>query len=404
MADSKYIADTLFRLSRSGLPAPRTDVLRGVSDILQETLRVAHQLEARELYAVERSAANAAADLRADTPDRFDRLVEAIMGTERRIYVEISAEDAATVITGLRGYFSVLGHGIAGEDIARYGFLVDVSPDRGVRFRVLHAPSRPVEAVIEDLGAAGVTWRSITQGLSASERRAVRRAFEIRPAGLAVTLDPRRHVGLSRREFEAMLERSTWRDDLFGWTRDALSRASGTRERGRILDGAWRMMRIRDMLSSEACGPLETRESMDHHLVDAAILIPLLAVLEADSTDLVATPRKTRDRRAGKAGRKRRETPAPQVDIEPRLSLVTLNLEDRDLQHLYDRRIPSGADTDANASGESGRHGEGAQKARHPVRGHLFLARNGKVVWRRPHWRGSLDRGALRRVVAPGHG
>lgn len=69
---------------------------------------------------------------------------------------------------------------------------------------------------------------------------------------------------------------------------------------------------------------------------------------------------------------------------ETRLSIVTLRLTDRDLHHAY-----------------TGGGGAGTREsaARHMVKGHMFLARNGKMTWRRPHWRGDAGKRLLYRVV-----
>lgn len=71
-------------------------------------------------------------------------------------------------------------------------------------------------------------------------------------------------------------------------------------------------------------------------------------------------------------------------DSDDRLSVVTLRLSDPALHRAY--------------TGE-GRAPPHSGPARHMVRGHMFLARNGKMTWRRPHWRGDPSKRVLRRVI-----
>lgn len=64
-------------------------------------------------------------------------------------------------------------------------------------------------------------------------------------------------------------------------------------------------------------------------------------------------------------------------------------------------RLQQRAEADEDAQRSDGEEGSaGSRRAAHWVRGHLFLARNGKLVWRRPHVRGTGD--AQRRVVLVG--
>ncbi len=105
----------------------------------------------------------------------------------------------------------------------------------------------------------------------------------------------------------------------------------------------------------------------------------MLAILLANDGDAVVRQEKPVFAGLVRQGTRRRAI--SQKDREPRVvNVVKLNVSDETVEKLY-----SGEPTEKVSTGL--RRGPG----RHLVRGHLFMARNGKMVFRRPHWRGKSD-------------
>jgi len=385
-----YIADRLHAIQNIRVPrkAPKFSA-SPVSTIAAQMRKKARDLEGRELYAFDLSAINAAADLRIDTPDRVDRLVSAVLQEPRRLFIEARACDMSVINRNLRGVLSPFAE--VEDPRLRWGAFVDILGEG--RATYTHCTCVPPEAVKADpdLEALRRDARSFEGRLS----DLVPAIFQLRFSPVVANMDITRHVGMSRAEFDRAFEHiATSSDPLARAAKDLLVRETGIRRRAQILDETWRAVRFRDIVRTRPAedadaGPAAHDPTDLTALRNGLPIIAMLAVLAAESSDLRAEPR-SRKSGARKGG------PGRSSALVPGLRVVTLNLEDRDMQRLYE--TASGA---APARGTSQEGGVG--RVRHPVRGHLFLARNGRMTWRRPHWRGSLDRPVLRRVIAPSH-
>jgi len=426
---SDYIADRLHLLRDELEDRAFTKALStGVPDFTARAIRDVREdlaeLDGRELYAFARSALNAAADLRIDTPERLDRLSAAVLETPRRLFIETHGPDRSLVAGILRGFLPATaqsrdGQGAwsgkrsasqptaqASEEIdgygERWGVFIDILGGGKARFRSVY--TRPMlwmrkSATYRDLD-------TMIETLPKPMRAATRRAFAFDVSPHWFQIDMGRHVGMSRQEFGTTLARmGPGVDPILDNAREKLLGVSTAREKTSIVDAAWRLSRFRDLIRQE---PLTGDQQnsvmrqistslMSHKalsLPDGVTLIALLAVLEAESSDIRKTPREKK-MRGSRAARKTRDRRPATFAEGP--SVVTLNIEDRDLADIYER-----GHTQADG-GYAQRSGDTAGRTRHPVRGHLFLGRGGKLVWRKPHWRGSLDRAQIRRVIAPSH-
>jgi hypothetical protein len=382
-----YIADLLHVIRTARIPdrAPKYKH----SDLFGfcEGVRVkGRDLEGRELYAFDLSALNAASDLRIDTPDRVDRLVGAVLQEPRRIFIEASASDMAVINKNLRGLLSPWS-GVK-SDRVRWGAFVDVHGDGRATYQ--HVTMIPSELLKDEPEYGPV--RDAARQMEGAASSMVPQAMRLRISPAIGDLDVSRHVGMSRSEFDQAFQRiSSGSDPIARYAADLLKTETRPRRRGQIMDEAWRALRFRDIVRTIPSGdPANASDELDA-LRNGLPIIAMLAVLSADADDLKAQPR-SRAKRGAKSG-----SSAPKSkDLAPGLKVVTLNLEDREMQKIYNSQASS-------APAVSHEHTDMSSRVRHPVRGHLFLARNGKMTWRKPHWRGTLERPVLKRVVAPSH-
>lgn len=392
-----YLADTLHSLSLISIPR-RNPVLQSGpwGEFLTMTRDKGRDLKDRALYTFGLSALNAAADLRIDTPERLERLANAVLDEPRQLFIEANLGHLNAITQGLRGFFDTAGAPVSTSP-DRWGAFVDILGEGRMRFQTLRLLPDRGAIDLDTTGRLDAGLRKLPAQLANHCRFAACVGFD---ADLC-NLDIHRRIGVARREFEVALERvSGASDPVITQARNRLEAATGVRERQRILDMAWRTTRFRDLLRMSPDPDINPDNAVIRNLRSYAPsaghpaliyglpIIAMLAVLEANGDDIRAEARKPS--RESRATRKKHGEPG---DLAPGLQVVTLNLADQGLQSIYEHHS-------AGAPGESNPPSGGTPRARHPVRGHLFVARNGRLTWRRPHWRGSLDKPALHRVIA----
>lgn len=391
-----YIADQIYSLGFMKLPGRAPTVSQEDRGYLRGMQALSERLQERELYAFDASALNAAADLRVDTPERVERLAAAVLAEPRRIFFECDVAQRDAAMVNLRGFF---GHLQGGRRPARrFGVFVDILGNGRARMQPVWQHDR---AVVNE-------HPTLARRLEASKKHPTSLKGQMATAlRLAVSpdigvMDLSRHVGISRQEFDFTAQRvKAGFDPLLDQARAAVAEADGKREANRVWDRYWRMMRLRDITRAEPDIGLDLGEigaavrapypgAMFDPLEEGLHVLAMLALLAVDTNDI------RKEVRQRVAGKRKSDSAGTRIyageTAATGLSVVTLNLADRGLQRIYE-----GGDEDHEGFGTGG----GGQRARHPVRRHLFLARNQQIVWRAAHWRGSLERPVLRRVVSP---
>jgi hypothetical protein len=409
---SDYIADRLYLLMEELQDVPDMGKSGYVPSFISESLKEVEEdlseLKGREIFAFARSALNAASDLRIDTPERLDRLATAVLDTPRKLFVETHGPDRGLVAGNLRGFLPVRSTAPIAESIEgygeRWGVFVDILGGGKARFRSVYTRPKLWMRKSKSFAKIDEAIEGLPKEMKSPARRAY--AFDFSPHWYHVDIS--RHVGMSRQEFGVALERmGRGVDPIFDMAKEKLAKTEGKRERASIADSAWRLSRFRDLIREEPLNAAQqsgvmrslSQSLMSHKslsLPDGITLIAMLAVLEADSDDIRKKPRSKPPKREQKGKTKSSRSLRPFAEG---LSVVTLNIEDRDLREIYQR----GADDAKEGASGGSAHVDGSMRARHPVRGHLFMARNGKLVWRKPHWRGSLEKLQIKRVIAPSH-
>ena len=133
---------------------------------------------------------------------------------------------------------------------------------------------------------------------------------------------------------------------------------------------------------------LVRREQDFRALTRSASVVAILSSL-LEQPGLLAPAPEERVMPAQRRALERKGAPAP------RSGIVRIRLGE-----IGGKRLTVGAPPEASPSEEIGAsEGEGARRAAHWVRGHYFLARNGKLTYRKPHVRGSGEPEVKIRVV-----
>jgi hypothetical protein len=391
-----YIADALYTLGHTPLPRKISDLNPEAVSYLQGMKAVAGKLEDRELYAFDASALRAASDLRIDTPERVDRLVSAVFSEPRSLFFEADVAERDEAMRSLRGFFGHLQG--SRKPAQRFGVFVDILGGGRAIIQPVWMHKRDVWKESSSLGAMANEFRK----LPTSMHRGMQHGLSLAVSPKVGLMDISRHVGMARSEFDYVLDRAkVGFDPLLDRAKNAVDNAEGVRASGRAKDDFWRMVRFRDIVATQDAKDLHLGSigADIHRLYPSSMFDPLelglhviamCAVLKADSDDIAHQPR---SRASQKKPSEKHGAQIAGTKKAKGLSVVSLKIMDEGLQRFYD----SGVSYDPAPGATS------SARARHPVRGHLFLARNGKLTWRKPHWRGSMEGATLRRVTAPGH-
>jgi hypothetical protein len=117
--------------------------------------------------------------------------------------------------------------------------------------------------------------------------------------------------------------------------------------------------------------------------------LAMTAALELKDTEVRF---KALEKRGAGSSRKQQEAAEDEVENRPLgLSVVTMHLLEDILLSAYEPSLRQARGPET---------GQGSARALHYVRGHMFLARNGQIVYRHPHFRGQAGLRKVTRVVA----
>lgn len=341
-----------------------------------------------ELFAFRPSALAVAADTRLDHPDQFEHIAEAVFRAPRKVFLEAVYAERIEQFRAARGFGMVeLPEGRFVP--ARVGIEVDCKGDGKAEVGVLWNFSRKI-------GNQSLGPLAEMRGRTRLEREAMTELSRFGAGYCRISIDLERGHHVPRAEFE---ERFRQAPESFGQL-DAISRkimsAKGAHfdERRRVFE-AWRMFHMNEISTivpdPDAFGPAvemieNSGQSIEEVMRDAerdldGEIVAALSMLAAIDASGDALHREIIAARPA-SGRK----PVSRKDLpQDRLAILSLNLSDKDLVR-------------AVGGGASGGGGSGKPRVRHPVRGHLFRARNGRIVYRKPHWRGSIIRPSVTRV------
>jgi hypothetical protein len=410
MAD--YLADVLVRLRNSRLPKNLPDsYLDHFADVLNNAFGIAELLPGREIYAFSRSAVVAASELRIDDPDRFEATLDAVLMTPRRVFIEVVTSDLSAFEYGLRGLEGLIQHPVPQTSDqahfmrqSRTGYFVDVHGNGKADLVPVSCYADTIvrkSAKTRDLMRFIKKQPKVLQGLTIDALRTHSVTYE-------TDIDISRGNRISPAEFKGDLTRfadRTW----YKRFEKLINTAKGPRERNQLIKRAWRFRRIEEMVETKPNQHLPhpyepyfralsclTDDAKPYPVPDVMTAVALLAALEARGRDIVTLP--------GQDMRRRMRGPVRLseggIDHFARikdLQVITLNLESPELQEQYERdpldQLEDLADEDSAS--------EGCHRRRHFVRGHMFRARNNKMVWRKGHWRGQAHGEFIHRVTAP---
>lgn len=329
-------------------------------------------LDDYELFSFDESALIPASDIRTDNERGLLSIAGYVTKKPRRLFIECSQDDLERIMPEFDfGYAEDIQdrpqhYGI----IKRRGCLLDILGD-----------GRCIIQTINRMQLSYDKRALLKEGLSPAEAKFVVDMMSLQPSSVQIQVDMARELGTTRDEFVATLPDDLARKEVEArWVRYNVDE----RFWGEMSDTA---------RNTEYAGALN---SLEAHMVEVNGIfqagIAMAAVLELK--DAEQTPRPViLPRKVGVSTKKRKQasTGVAGVSRKRSISVVTMHLNEKILISMRnpEDRIP------ANPS----KQGTRSPKALHHVRGHMFLARNGQIVYRQPHFRGQAGLRTLNRVV-----
>ncbi len=371
-----YIAQQMLSLLEDGAkPNIRMALAQvGLLSRWEETTKLFRSvLDDYELFAFDQSALVPASDIRTDNHRGLLGIAGHVTRRPRRLFIECSQSDLEITMPQFEFDYALPPE----ERTGRYGII----KRRGVVMDI-HGNGTCTIQTINRSEFETEKRRMLKEGLSREEANFISNMVQLSPSMGEIKVDMNRALEVTREEFVSELPKD-------------LSNAEIETEWARYqVDERFWAQTSKTTLNTEYEGGFRPLE--DHMVELIGIFqagIAMAAVLELKDTELtprpVVLPRKTG------SGIKRRVQDGTNVIQGSRkrsISIVTMHLSEEILISMRNRedRVPKDPSPERR----------GTPRALHYVRGHLFLARNGQIVYRKPHFRGRAGLRTLTKAVA----
>ena len=402
-----YLADLMaYLVDAAGSSEVRSSLrkLPGPEGVAFYLSRSKSTLEEYELFALERSALLAASDMRVDKIQGFEAIAEKVFQTPRKLFFESSFTDRNTIFSRVPLANSKPELDMEIGAPSRVGSAIDIHGDGRATVQVCWNTARSDLAVYSnDL------IRSL--GVPKEHVKAVRKMASLNWSVFRVIIDVNNKSTMTLQEFRESVERGDPETrefyDIFVSDRRRSGEKSGMRE-------AWYTYRLNSIcsydfdrtgsdffaemarISGEDIDKLAATLRAD---LDGEVIFSLAMVALLELRDLNVNVRPERSFPArNKAAKKAPKTKGSSSDTAPtpRLGVMTLKLDKELVSALYRQRRDGNTTEDTRSKPIDGSR---ASPVRHPVNGHLFLARNGEVVWRKAHWRGNDLKKRITKII-----
>ena len=329
-------------------------------------------LDNYELFSFDESALVPASDIRTDNERGLLGIAGHVTKKPRRLFIECSQDDLERTMPEFDfGYVEDIQdrphhYGI----IKRRGCLLDILGDG--------------RCVIQTINRMQLNYDKrdlLKEGLSPAEAKFVVDMMSLQPSSVQIQVDMAKDLGTTRDEFVTTLPDGLKRKEVEAcWARHQVDE----RFWGEMSDTA---------RNTEYAGTLNPIEA---HMVEVNGIfqagIAMAAVLELKDVEQVSRPVILPRKYSGSTKkRKQATTEVAGVSGKRSISVVTIHLNE---EILISMRNPEDRVPATNV-----KQGTGSPRALHYVRGHMFLARNGQIVYRKPHFRGQAGLRTLKRVV-----
>ena len=346
-----------------------------------------------ELFTFEKSALIAASDIRLDKPQGLEQISELVFSKPRKIFIETSYAERKQLFSKLNLH-SRESDLIEIGDPNRVGLIINILGNGVAKVKVTWVT--PKKLVKQHLDKD--TMRDL--GLVKNDSKFFLNLTALNFSAFEICIDTKNIKNTTIEEYEQLLNKNddvavsinTYIENknlLFGqsalqrgWQLYRLNQFSSLHLSS---DGALHAaLMTRGLSNNELNSFLDTlKEDLNGEMI---FTIAMLAVLEIENLNIkqISAQNIVRNHRYIKGHKSNLNS----QDIN--LGIVSLDIDKSLERHMTPVTHREQVDHNSN---------ERKSPIIHPVRGHLFRSRNGKIVYRKPHWRGkSRDINFIKRV------
>lgn len=370
-----YLVQQMLSLLEEGSkPQNRAALVQvGLLSRWEQTARLFRDvLDDYQLFSFDASALIPASDIRTDNERGLLAIAGHVTKKPRRLFIECSQDDLERIMPEFEfGY---------AEDIQDRPQHYGIIKRRGCLLDIIGKG----RCVIQTINRMQLNYDKrdlLKNGLSPAEAKFVVDMLSLQPSSVQMQVDMAKDLGTTRDEFVATQPANLTQKEVdAGWARYQVD----MRFWGEISDVARKIEYAGELM------PLEAHMVEVNGIFQAGIA--MAAVLELKDAEQTLRPVILPRKASGSTNkRKQASTEVPLVSGKRSISVVTMHLNKEILISMrnQDDRVP------ANCSLQVMR----SRRALHYVRGHMFLARNGQIVYRQPHFRGQAGMRTLNRVV-----
>lgn len=382
-----YLANTFaYILTQNSKSEIFKDMRENVSNIFHYGFsNMENIIQNYELYTFEKSALLAASDIRLDKPQGLERIAELVFDEPCKIFIEANYQDRKNAFEKLNLHnreSDVIDIG----DPVRVGLIINVIGGGKASIRVCwitpkntikqHVPKEVMRdagidkadfKLFQNLTAMNFTAYEIVVDTNQIQDTTMKDFEELIRTGDETAVSIVEYIKKNNLQFgKPIMQR--------GWQLYRLNQFSSLNLHKGSLRHIFRM--TQGLTPSQIDNLLDTlKEDLNGEILFA---IAMLAVLKIDSLKIKKVPaldKTIHTRRASKNAPKR------SIGDDVKLGIVSIDIDKALEQELYQNKAVSAEPTGRTISGRK-------SPVIHAVRGHLFRARNGKIVYRGPHWRG----------------
>lgn len=351
------------------------------------------------LYAYDRSALLASGDLRVDRQNDIEKIAEMILEKPRKVFIEANYADRDNAFSRIKSLPDT-GNPMIGKPV-RVGNLFDIQGDGRAKLHVVWTtPKSEIRTVVPEMMR--------TCNVHKSAQKHIFNAHSLNVSSHYLDIDTTKKTKMTLEEFkEAVKDPSTEQYSILQYSMGANSHRSLKPERA--LKEAYDLFRLNSMATMEfdrrnlyrlvemstitGMPPAEIMDTLQKDLDGELVLgLAMLALLEIDDLDIQVRREGRRGRIRDRKGVRKPSSISKTDYVQPRLSVVNMKIGEDLVSALYAQRSKD------QSSSSPAHAGSRQSPGFHPVQGHMFRARNGKIVYRKPHFRGVKSKRALTKV------
>lgn len=355
-----------------------------------------------ELFSFEKTALLAAADINLNNPDSIESIGQIIFSKKRKVFIESNYTERKNAFSSINVHTRQSNLIDIGDPI-RIGNIIDVKGDGLASIRAVWVtPKRTIKEYFsnEDMRNAGIAKNDI---------KFLQNIMAVNFSSFEINVNMNKADKITFKDFQEKIIDEPSHEEITGIKNFIQDRQL---QHGMSLEKrAWQLYRMNQFSSvnlpdSSTLHVANMIDGMEQNQIndfldtlkddlngELIFAIASLAVLEIDNLNVRYSTLEHQHLGAKKPSRtkpknKKSTKEKPESNI---LGIVSISLDRELTNEIYESKPLKQKDSVDKPNRKS--------PSLHIVRGHLFTLRNGKIVYRKPHWRGKAQTGKVIKKV-----